>query len=63
MKIQRINEHILAYNLAMHDAIQQKIKEYQHMLEKKGFDRIEETRVQRAIRLNLDKGTHVDVDC
>jgi hypothetical protein len=63
MKIQRINEHILAYNLAVHDAVRHKIQEYQHMLEKKGFDRIEETRVQRAIRLNLDKGTHVDVDC
>ncbi len=63
MKTQRINEHMLAYNLAMHNAVQHKIKEYQHILEKKGLDRIEESRVQRAIRLNLDKGTHVDIEC
>ena len=63
MKISRINEHLQAYQVAMHNAVKQREAEYRQHEEKKKLDRIQETRVQRALRLNLDKGRNIDIDC
>jgi len=63
MKVSRINEHLQAYQLAMYAAVKQREAEYMHREEKKKLDRIQETRVQRARRLNLDKGRNIDLDC
>ena len=63
MKVSRINEHLQAYQIAMHNAAMLRQAEYRHREEKKHLDRIQETRVQRAKRLNLDKGRNIDLDC
>lgn len=63
MKISRINEHLQAYQIAMHNSVRHREEEYKHVLENRKLDRIEETRVQRANRLNLDKGKNIDIDC
>ena len=63
MKVSRINEHLQAYQIAMHNANMLRQSEYAHREEKKHLDRIQETRVQRARRLNLDKGRNIDLDC
>ena len=63
MRVSRINEHLHAYQLAMLNSVKQREEEYRHLLENKKLDRIEETRVQRAVRLNLDKGRNIDLDC
>jgi hypothetical protein len=64
MKISRIvNEHLKAYQINQQTLEKQKEQQFQHAVEKKRLDRIEETRVERAKRLGLDKGTNVDLDC
>jgi len=64
MKINRIvNEHLKAYQITQQTLEKQKEQQFQHAVEKKRLDRIEETRVERAKRLGLDKGTNVDLDC
>jgi hypothetical protein len=63
MKINRVNEHLRAYQINQQTLEKQKEQQFQHAVEKKGLDRIEETRVERAKRLGLDKGTNVDLDC
>lgn len=63
MKVSRINEHLQAYQIAMYAAVKHREDEYRHLIEKKNLDRIEETRVQRARRLDLDKGQNIDIDC
>jgi len=63
MKINRVNEHLRAYQINQHNLEKQKEQEFQHAVDKKKLDRIEETRVERAKRLGLDKGTNVDLDC
>ena len=63
MKVSRINEHLQAYQIAMYNASKHRELENRHDIEKKTLDRIEETRVQRARRLDLVKGTNVDLDC
>ena len=63
MKISKINEHLQAYQIAMYNNTKHRELEHRHAIEKKTLDRIEETRVQRARRLGLDKGTNIDLDC
>lgn len=63
MRISRINEQLQAYQIALHNDTVHRIEAYKHLVEKKQLDRIEETRVQRARRLDLDKGRNVDIDC
>lgn len=63
MKISKINEHLQAYQIAVHNLVKQRELEYRHSIENKKLDRIQETRVQRARRLELDKGKNIDLDC
>ena len=63
MKISKINEHLQAYQIAVHNVIKQREVEYRHSIENKKLDRIQENRVQRAQRLGMDKGTNIDLDC
>ena len=63
MKVNRVNEHLMAHQINQHNLEKQKELDFRHLLEKRKLDRIEETRVQRAKRLGLDKGTNVDLDC
>ena len=63
MKINRVNEHLRAYQINQQTLEKQKEQQFQHAVEKRKLDRIEETRVERAKRLGLDKGTNVDLDC
>lgn len=63
MKVSRINEHLQAYQISVHNLVKQRELENRHNIENKKLDRIQETRVQRAQRLNLDKGRNIDLDC
>jgi len=63
MKIDRVNEHLRAYQIAQHNLEKQREEQFRHVLEKRKLDRIEETRVERAKRLGLDKGRNIDLDC
>ena len=63
MKVSKINEHLQAYQIAQYNATKQREVQYRHHEEIKKLDRIQETRVQRARRLDLDKGRNIDLDC
>ena len=63
MKVSKVNEHLQAYQIGVHNLVKQRELENRHNIENKKLERIQETRVQRAIRLNLDKGQNIDLDC
>ena len=52
MKVSKVNEHLQAYQIGVHNLVKQRELENRHNIENKKLDRIEETRVQRARRLN-----------
>ena len=56
------------HNLQMHrrERIQlqdRREEDYRQVVEKRNFDRIIAERVARNIRLDSDKGRHIDVEC
>ena len=63
MKVSRINEHIQAYNIAQLRLQRDRELEIRHNNEKKAAQRVQETRTERARRLDLNLGRNVDVDC
>jgi hypothetical protein len=63
MKIDRINQHNMELERLERTNHQRKIEEdYRKLVEKRNFDRLIAERVQRNIRLDLDKGRYIDVD-
>ena len=63
MKVPKINEHIQAYNIAQLRLMRNREIDFRHTAEKKAADHLQETRTERARRLDLIKGRNVDVDC
>jgi hypothetical protein len=64
MKVSRITTHNL--ELDRMQQIRQKDKreeDYSKVVERRNFDRIIAERVSRNIRLGLDKGRNIDVEC
>jgi hypothetical protein len=63
MKIDRINNRNIELDRAEKANNQHKREEdYRKLVEKRNFDRLIAERVQRNIRLDLDKGRYIDVD-
>ena len=63
MNIDRINQHNIELDRMASSNIQYKREEdYRKVIEKKNLDRIIAERIQRNIRLGLDKGRHIDVE-
>jgi len=63
MKIDRINNRNIELDRAERANNQYKREEdYRKLVEKRNFDRLIAERVQRNIRLDLDKGRYIDVD-
>lgn len=54
---------IQEYNLEQVNLQKKREEDYRKVVEKHTFDRIVAERVSRNIRLGLDKGTNVDVEC
>jgi hypothetical protein len=53
-----------AYQVAQAQMTKQREFDYQQHLERKKHDlKVQETRTERAKRLDLNKGRNVDVDC
>ena len=64
MKIDRATEQLHAHQIAQSQRVKQQEFEYQQLVEKKKKDlEVQETRTERAKRLDLNKGRNVDVDC
>ena len=63
MKIDSIKRHNLEVERTMKANVEYKRQEdYRKNVEKKNLDKIIAERVQRNIRLDLDKGRYIDVD-
>jgi hypothetical protein len=63
MKISRVQQQQLDYKVEQVKLQDRRIEEHNKNVERKKFERTIAERVQRNIRLGLDKGTHVDVEC
>ena len=63
MKIDRINQHNIELDRMERTNIQYKREEdYRKVVEKRNLDRIIAERVERNMRLDRDKGRHIDVE-
>ena len=64
MKVSSIITHNLELDRIQRTQLQQKRDEdYRKVVETRNFDRIIAERVSRNIRLGLDKGRNIDVEC
>lgn len=59
MRVSKVQQ----YHLEQVANVKQQMEAYKKVVEERRLDRIQETRVQRNLRLDLDKGRHIDVDC
>ena len=63
MNVSKINQHNIELDRMASSNIQYKREEdYRKVVEKRNLDRIIAERIQRNIRLGLDKGRHIDVE-
>jgi hypothetical protein len=63
MKVDSIKRHNVEVERTLRANVDYKRQEdYRKLVEKRNFDRIIAERVQRNIRLGLDKGRYIDVD-
>jgi len=64
MNISRTEQvRIREYNLEQQKLQDKRDEDYRKVVEKHRFDRIIAERVSRNLRLDLDKGRKIDVDC
>ena len=64
MNISKIEQsQIRDYNLEQVNLQKKREEDYRKVVERRNFDQIIAERVARNIRLDLDKGTKVDLDC
>ena len=63
MKIDRAHQSLVEYNIAQQRLEQKRMLDYAKVVERRTFDQIVAERVARNIRLGLDKGQNVDINC
>jgi hypothetical protein len=68
MEISRAEQSVIRYNQEQYRVqqtqIEQKqIKDYQKVVEQRNYERIIADRVRRNLRLDLDKGRNIDIEC
>ena len=64
MNISKVDEfRIREYNLEQASIQKKREEDYRKVVERRNFDQIVAERVARNIRLDLDKGRSIDVDC
>ena len=68
MEISRAEQSVIKYNLEQYRVAQarmdkQQIENYAKQIEERRLDQIIADRVSRNLRLDLDKGRHIDLEC
>jgi hypothetical protein len=63
MNISRAEQSVIKYNLEQHRLEKQRTEDYTKKIEERRLDRIIAERVSRNLRLDLDKGRHIDLEC
>ena len=68
MQISRAEQSVIKYNLEQYRIDQtrmdkQREQDYSKKIEERRLDQIIAERVSRNLRLDLDKGRHIDIEC
>ena len=64
MNISKVDQcRIREYNLEQRKLQDKRDEDYRKVIEKRRFDQIVAERVSRNLRLDLDKGHKIDLDC
>lgn len=64
MNISKIDQcRIRDYNLEQVNIQKKREEDYRKVVERQNFERVAAERVARNIRLDLDKGRNVDIEC
>jgi hypothetical protein len=68
MQISRAEQSVIKYNLEQYRLDQtrlekQRSEDYSKKIEERRFEQVIAERVSRNLRLDLDKGRHIDIEC
>ena len=68
MQISRAEQSAIKHNLEQyrvdqHRLEKQRAEDYNKVIEQRRFEQIIADRVRRNLRLDLDKGRHIDIEC
>jgi hypothetical protein len=68
MQISRAEQSVIKYNLEQYQLDRtrlekQRSEDYSKVIEQRRFEQIIADRVRRNLRLDLDKGRHIDLEC
>jgi hypothetical protein len=64
MNISKVDQcRIRDYNLEQNNIQRKREEDYRKLVEKRNFEQIVAERVARNIRLDLDKGRNIDLEC
>jgi hypothetical protein len=68
MQISRAEQSVIKYNLEQYRVDQSRLEknraeDYSKVIERRRVEQIIADRVRRNLRLDLDKGRHVDIEC
>jgi hypothetical protein len=68
MQISRAEQSVIKYNLEQYQLDRarlerQRTEDYSRAIEQRRLDQIIAERVSRNLRLDLDKGRHIDIEC
>jgi hypothetical protein len=63
MEISRAEQSVIGYNLDQYRMDKQRTEDYSKKIEERRLDQIIAERVSRNLRLDLDKGRNIDIEC
>ena len=63
MRITNTERRLIHYQVEQANLQNKRNEDYRKLVEKRNFDRIVLERVRRNIRLDLNKGRNIDVEC
>jgi hypothetical protein len=63
VEISRAEQSVIRYNLDQYRMDKQRTENYSKKIEERRLDQIIAERVSRNLRLDLDKGRNIDIEC
>jgi hypothetical protein len=64
MEISKVDQYrIRDYNLEQVNLQKKREEDYRKVIEKRNFEQVIAERVSRNLRLDLDKGRNIDIEC
>jgi hypothetical protein len=63
MQISRAEQSVIKYNLEQARLERRRTEDYSRVIEQRRVEQIIADRVRRNLRLDLDKGRNIDIEC